>query len=148
MLGVALFGKNIGIFGGEFQKFIPVLFVFGNVTARRTACPTVFVVKVSKHFGIFRMLVAGFDKLHKLFAEILGIHAAAGVHEKSAEAHFFKPVYLPEKLLAFKSAVPRPERRAAVFLAGVFKEIFVKLFVARFFVKHDFPPKGLCDILT
>lgn len=76
--------------------------------------------------------------MHELVAQIFRIHAGSDMHMKSAEAHLMKNFYLPQKLVLFEPAVPRPERRGAVFARRGAKQLIGQGAEIILFIKHIF----------
>ena len=60
------------------------------------------------------------------------------MHMKSAEAHLMKNFYLPQKFVLFELAVPRPERRGAVFARRGAKQLIGQGVEIILFIKHIF----------
>ena len=76
--------------------------------------------------------------MHELVAQIFRIHAGSDMHMKSAEAHLMKNFYLPQKFVLFELAVPRPERRGAVFARRGAKQLIGQGAEIILFIKHIF----------
>ena len=64
------------------------------------------------------------DQVEPLIAEIFGYKTGAAVHEIAPESHFLHNVDLTFELFFFKFTVPAPERFAAVFGTGGFKQLY------------------------
>ena len=76
--------------------------------------------------------------MHELVAQIFRIHAGSDMHMKSAEAHLMKNFYLPQKLVLFELAVPRPERRGAILARRGAKQLIGQGAEIILFIKHIF----------
>ena len=48
------------------------------------------------------------------------------MHVEAAEPHFLEYIYLPQKLVAIKIAVPRPEGSGAIFRGGRLEKLAIK----------------------
>ena len=128
---------GIGIFNVvQFLDFEPSPPEFGMILCHESACgaggPAVFIVEPGVHSVFLRFVDAGTDAGKPVFAQIGGVEADAGVHEKSAQAHLFHVPDLSAEFLRFQFAVPGPERSPAKFRRRIF--CFFKKLLNHFFM--------------
>ena len=96
------------------------------------------------HAEFFRLVHARLDAFEPLFAQIDRIQPDPGVHEKSAQAHLFENMDLPDQFRFIQFRVPGPERRPAEFRTRstkIFHQLFhlIVLFCLRIIRNRYFP---------
>ena len=131
----ALFALPIGS-GGEEQIARGIAPIARHQSARRAGRPAILVIEPAEHVVLLSLVAAGAGQIHELIAQIGRGHARAGVHVEAAHAHLLEDVDLAQQLVLLKTAVPRPERRAAVLAAGVFKQALLQLLVLGMRIQH------------
>ena len=131
----ALFALAVGG-GREEQIARRIAPVARHQAARRAGGPTVLVVEPAEHMVLLGLVAAGTGQIHELVAQIGRGHARAGVHMEAAHAHLLEDVDLAQQLVLLQTAVPRPERRAAILAAGVFKQTLLQLLVLGMRIQH------------
>ena len=94
----------------------------GYIAAGSAGRPSVFVVQPGQHAILAGLFHAGFDGVHKFFAQIRRSHSGAAVHVEAPHTHLLEDVDLPGQLMGIEAAVPCPEGGAAVFASWVGKQ--------------------------
>ena len=112
---------------GEEQVPYAVFFLLCDEPSGESRRPPVLVVEPGEHLFFFGLAGALLNQVHEFVAEIFGLKAGPHVHVESAEAHFLQYLDLAFQFFSVEPAVPRPERRAAVFGRRILKEPPVEL---------------------
>ena len=128
---------------GEKEGALAVTLVLGDDAARRAGGPAVLVVEPGEHPLFFGLVDARRDQVEELVGEIRRLKPRADVHMRAAEAHLFHHVDLPEQLVFFQTAVPRPEGGAAVLARRVTEQFGRERFLPILLIEHLPLPSGV-----
>lgn len=110
--------------------------ILGDDAAGGPGGPTILVIEPGQHVLVLRLLHAGADQVHEFWRKVRRGQAGADVHMEAAEAHGLQLFNLPEQLLPVQVAVPRPERRPAVFAFGMLKQFIGQFRIACVRIEH------------
>ena len=83
-------------------------------TAAETGRPAVFVVKPGIHIELLSFIKTGGNAIKPLLRQVFRLQAAAGVHEKAAQAGFGHFADLPAEFFGFEFVVPAPKRSGTI----------------------------------
>ena len=97
------------------QELLAVLRVLRHKAPGKSGGPPVLVIQPGQHALLPRFLHAGADAPHEFVAQVRNGHPAADVHVEAAHSHFFHVPDFPLQQVLVQTAVPGPERGAAVF---------------------------------
>ena len=124
--------------GREHEQARTVAVVLGDVAAAVTRGPAILVVEPGVHAVLLCTFHGVTDARHELLLQIRQRHARAGMQLRAVHAHFLEHVGHEIDVFVRHRAVPRPERRAAVFRRRVLKVRFAVRLVFLFVKLHIF----------
>ena len=103
----------------ERHEIHPVGRILGDHAAGAARRPAVFVVQKRFHADFFSFVGHGVGQVEPLLPEVFGLQSDAGVQKGASHTHLFENMKLADQFVFFEPSVPRPERFAPPFVAGI-----------------------------